>query len=107
MSKWLNTINTKPRPRGRTSLSFNTGDVLSLSLLNNNYICSHYNAADLSMLSDFTHFKNELNIINKSFINLGKPLKYEGVNIYIRDTILLAPANTRSLDAIGKLYESD
>ena len=59
------------------------------------------------MLTDFNLVKKELNIINKSFITLGKPLNFEGVNLYVRDTILLAPASSRSLDAISSLYESE
>ena len=59
------------------------------------------------MLTDFNLVKKALNIINKSFITLGKPLNFEGVNLYVRDTILLAPASSRSLDAISSLYESE
>jgi hypothetical protein len=59
------------------------------------------------MLEDFPLFKSELNIVGKSFVTLGKPLKIEGVNLYIRDTSLLAPSNSKSLASIGKLYESE
>jgi hypothetical protein len=59
------------------------------------------------MLSDFTLLKKEMNILQKSFLTLGKPLKYCGFNLFIRDTMLLAPANSRSLEAIGKLYENE
>jgi hypothetical protein len=57
------------------------------------------------MREDFETFKTELSIVNKSFVTLGKPLKIEGVNVYVRDTMLLSPAGNRSLDSIGKLYE--
>jgi hypothetical protein len=30
-----------------------------------------------------------------------------GMNLYFRDTMLLAPAASRSLNAIGKLYENE
>lgn len=51
--------------------------------------------------------KSCLNIVNKSFVTLGKPIVIEGVNVYIRDTFLLAPQKVRSLEALGKLYESE
>ena len=100
-------MNLNPKPRTRTSVCFNTGDKISLNFTKNNYLCSHYNPADLSQLSDFSNLKTDLNILQKSFLTLGKPLKYCGFNLFIRDTMLLAPANSRSLDAIGKLYESE
>jgi hypothetical protein len=42
----------------------------------------------------------------KSFVTLGKPIVHDGTNIIIRDTMLLAPGNSKSLDAIVKLYPS-
>ena len=96
---------TKLKPRIRTTLTFETGDKLSLTIVKNIYICAHYSSADLSMMSDFNDFKNELNIVNKSFVTLGKPLVIEGINVYIRDTVLLAPAGVKSLNQIGSLYE--
>lgn len=98
---------SKSKPRARKTINFNTGDRISISVVNNNYICSHYNAADLSILSDFCEFKNELNIVNKSFVTLAKPIVFADVNVYIRDTFLLAPQKVRSLEALGKLYESE
>ena len=103
IKKWY--LNSRSKPRTRTSMSFNTGDRISLTVVNNHYICSHYNAADLSILSDFNEFKTELNIVNKSFVTLGKPIVVSSVNVYIRDTFLLAPQKARSLDALSKLYE--
>lgn len=105
--KWMDNRNMKPLPRSRTSVSFRSGDKISINLIKNIYVCSHYNPADLSLLKDFTILKTDLNILNKSFITLGKPLTYGGFNLFIRDTMLLAPANSRSLDAIGKLYDSE
>lgn len=40
-------------------------------------------------------------------LSLGRPLKFEHTFIYIRDTILLAPAGKGSLAQLGKLYEND
>jgi hypothetical protein len=55
-------------------------------------------------LDDFDEFKKDLNIINKSIVTLVKPLTYEGTFVYIRDTMLLSPAESQSLDSLGKLY---
>lgn len=100
---WYEKIRLKPRCR--TTLNFRTEDRISITLVKNLYICAHYSSADLSILSDLQEFKHDLNIVNKSFLTLGKPLKYECTNVYIRDTILLAPAGLNSLDKIGKLYD--
>ena len=49
--------------------------------------------------------------MSKSFVTLGKPLKYEEsnskFNIYIRDSMLLAPQGKSSLKELGKLSEDD
>ncbi|KAH9867754.1 hypothetical protein IAQ61_007413 [Plenodomus lingam] len=37
-------------------------------------ICMHESAADLSMLKDFETFKENLDIVHRSFVTLGKPL---------------------------------
>ena len=68
------------------------------------YLIAHLTPADLSLLSDFDKIKEELSILNGSFVTLGKPLKYCGKNIHIRDTMLLAPGPSKSLAAIGRLY---
>ena len=100
--------NNKQKARIITKITFDDDSVrIPLSIVKNNYIISHYNAADLSMLSDFEVLKEKLSIVNKSFITLGKPLKWEGCFIYIRDTILLAPAGASSLGKLGKLYEEE
>jgi hypothetical protein len=79
---------------------------ISLSIVKNNYVLAHYNAADLSMLKDFEELKDKLSIVNKSFVSLGKPLRYEHTFVYVRDTMLLAPAGKGSLANLGQLYES-
>jgi hypothetical protein len=56
------------------------------------------------MLDDFEELKPNLDIINKSFVTLSKPIRFGSSNVYIRDTILLAPAGMGSLKALGKLY---
>ena len=103
--KWFD--NTKFKPRCRSKVVFDNGANISLSIVKNNYILAHYNAADLSMLDDFEDLKKNLSIVNKSFVSLGKPLRFESAFVYVRDTILLAPAGKGSLSDLGKLYDSD
>ena len=77
---------------------------VSVTKTKNYYIIAHLTPADLSLLSDFEEIKEELSIVNGSFVTIGKPLKYCGRNIHIRDTMLLAPGLSKSLAAIGRLY---
>jgi hypothetical protein len=88
-------------------LKFKDDNTISFSVVKNNYIICHYSPADLSMLSDFEELKNDLSIVKKVFVTLGKPLPYEHTNVYIRDTFLLCPAGGNSLEKIGKLYEKE
>lgn len=67
-------------------------------------VIAHLTPADLSLLSDFEDFKEDLSIVNGSFVTLGKPIKYEDRCVHFRDTMLLAPGGSKSLDSIGKLY---
>lgn len=68
------------------------------------FIIAHLTPADLSLLSDFEEFKEDLSIVNGSYVTIAKPLKICGRNTHIRDTMLLAPGGSRSLASIGKLY---
>jgi hypothetical protein len=77
---------------------------VSVTQTRNYYLIAHLTQADLSMLSDFDEIKEELSIVNGSFVTLGKPIKFQGRNIHIRDTMLLAPGGSKSLASIGKLY---
>lgn len=104
-SEWYD--NTFTKRRSKTTITFTNGEKIAVSVVKNTYICCHYSSADLSILDDFGDLKGELNIINKSFITLGKPLQIEGFNVYIRDTVLLAPAGAGSLESLGKLYSNE
>lgn len=83
--------------------SFTTNKV-SVTIKKQNFLLGHYNSADLSMLSDFNTFKHELDIVNKVFVTLRKPLLINGINVIFRDTMLLAPGGNKSLKNIGSLY---
>lgn len=103
--EWYN--RSKNRLRASTNLLFNNGAKINLTLIKNNSLLAPYNAADLSMLQDFDEIKINLSVVNKSFLTLGKPLKFKNTFVYIRDTILLAPSGKSSLAELGKLYETD
>lgn len=70
----------------------------------NNYFIGHLTSADLSMMNDFDEIKDKLDIVNKSFVTLNRSLLIDGVNVSIRDTMLLAPGGKKSLDSIGRMY---
>jgi len=56
------------------------------------------------MLKDFEDFKEGLNIVNNSYVTLGKPLEIANTNVIIRDSMLLAPQGRKSLESVGSLY---
>jgi hypothetical protein len=82
------------------------GDIRKISITKTrcSYIIAHLTQADLSLLSDFSMIKEELSIVNGSFVTIGKPIKYMNKNVHIRDTMLLAPGSSKSLASIGSLY---
>jgi len=77
---------------------------LSITKMKTYYILAHLTQADLSMLTDFEVIKEELNIVNGSFVTLGKPINYLNKNVHVRDTMLLAPGPSKALASIGSLY---
>lgn len=68
------------------------------------FIIAHLTPADLSLLKDFDEVKEDLSIVNGSYVTVAKPLRISGRNTHIRDTMLLAPGGSRSLASIGMLY---
>jgi hypothetical protein len=107
--KWYKTL--KVKPRGRTHINYNNDGnevKIPISIVKNFYIIGHYNSADLTMITNFDEeLKTKLSIVNKSFVSLGKPLKFNQHYVYVRDTILLAPGGYGSLSKIGKLYQNE
>ena len=83
-------------------------DYLRLSITVNKrlYISMHESTADLSVLKDFNELKNSLDLVNRSFVTLCKPLSYDWLSakVFIRDTILLAPVGAKSLASLGNIY---
>lgn len=81
-----------------------TKERVSVTIIKNNYFISHFSVSDLSMLKDFEIFKQELDIVNKAMVTLKKPLLIDGVNVIVRDTLLLAPGTNKKLASLGTLY---
>jgi len=82
-----------------------TPERISVTIVKNNVFVGHLTPADLSILTDFYGFKDQLDIVSKCFVTLGKPIQYGDSRIIIRDTMLLAPGGQKSLSSIGKLYK--
>jgi hypothetical protein len=95
---------SKSKRYTRTRMSSFSSDAVSVSKIRNNYLIAHFNVADLSMLSDFEEFKEGLDIVNKVFLTLKKPLRIEGFDVYIRDSSLLVPGGKKGLEVLGDLY---
>lgn len=95
------------KTRTKTTLSLKNGVRVPWTVAKNAYLIGHYNSADLSLLSGFEELKKSLSVIKKSFVTLGKPLKYDECFVYIRDTQFLFPAGNHSLPAVGRLYSSE
>jgi len=73
------------------------------------YIAAHYNAADLTLISDWKDVSlRNLDIVKKCYTSLSIPLKYSGgEKVYLRDTILLASAAAKSLGALAYAYKME
>jgi hypothetical protein len=97
-------VQEEDKRMSRSYMTSFSSDKVSVTKIRNNYFVAHLTNADLSMMNDFDLLKEELNIVQKSFITLGKPLRMYNTNIIIRDTLLLAPAGQKSLEAIGSMY---
>jgi hypothetical protein len=69
-------------------------------------VIAHLTPADFSLLNDFDVYKEELSIVNGSYVTIGKPIKVGERCVHVRDTMLLAPGLSKSLDSIGKLYNT-
>jgi hypothetical protein len=79
-------------------------DAVSITITKTYYIIGHMTSADLGQLSDFNTIKEDLSIVNGSFVTLGKALTVTGRNVHVRDTMLLAPGGSKGLAAVGSMY---
>jgi hypothetical protein len=94
------TVNEKSTRR----LTKNLPDKVCITVTRLYFVIGHLTPADLSQLSDFDEIKEELSIVNGSFVTLGKALKYRDRKVHVRDTMLLAPGGSKGLAVIGGLY---
>jgi len=71
------------------------------------YLAAHYNAADLPLIEDWNDVsQRNVDIVKKSFSSLSIPLIYKGKEkVYLRDTLLLASATAKSLNALAYAYK--
>jgi hypothetical protein len=60
-------------------------DKLSVTKIRNNYFIAHLTNADLSIMNDFDTLKEELDIVNKCFVTLGKPIVIGGSNTVVKE----------------------
>jgi hypothetical protein len=96
-------VNNPIKPKTHTKNFL--GLTLKMPVKRNLYLIGHYNAADLSMIKDWNEIKiGNLDIIQKSFVTLKKPIKSLGYNVILRDTMNLASAASRSLESLGKIH---
>jgi hypothetical protein len=97
--------NTTQKERIRKGLKFNRFSVYTNNII---YLTAHYNAADLSMLSDFENYKQYLNVVNKSFVVINRPIPFKHEdktwNMKISDTMLLSPPGCSKLKQLGEIY---
>jgi len=89
----------------RTYVNSFSEDKVSVTKIKNIYLIAHLTNADLCMLSDFDKFKEGLDIVQKSYITLRKPISINGNKFFIRDTLLLAPQGKKRLKDLGNLYD--
>lgn len=66
--------NTIRKSRKFKGLKFNRFSIFTNNII---YLTAHYNAADLSMLKDFNFYKQYLNIVNKSFVVINRPIPFK------------------------------
>lgn len=101
----LNVYDERNRKYSRTNNTSYTGEIISVTRKVNNYLLMHFSAADISILEDFEEFKSEFDIVNKSFVTLNKPILIDGVNVILRDTLLISPMGYKSLKKLSNLYD--
>jgi len=73
----------------------------------------HWSLADLTMLADFDELKTKFDSLRKTYATVKRPLEItwtdsmrhkHKLEIFIRDTLLLAPQSARKVANLGKLH---
>lgn len=76
------------------------------------YLVGHFTRADIPAFSDFQEMTHYMSALRSTFVTTNEHLKISlktlnglpvGLNLYIRDTMLLTPQAKRSLKELGKL----
>ena len=98
-------------------------DKIIETIPNQIYLVAHYNRADIPAFDDKDKLIKRLNNVRKSLVTRDLPIKLkikyfedevinpdpsiddESLNIYLRDTILLAPTGQKSLAELGNLVD--
>ncbi|RPA88516.1 hypothetical protein L873DRAFT_1796612 [Choiromyces venosus 120613-1] len=76
-----------------------------INMVTKNYLIAHYNAADLTLIEDWKELSHQnIDMLNKSYSSLIKPIKALNQKVYIRDTILLASAAAATLAVLGDAH---
>lgn len=67
------------------------------------YLLCHFSIADFSILKDYQVFKRQFDIIRGTLASCQKPIRNNGLAIFLRDTSNLADVRT-SLEKLGESY---
>src|SRR4051812_8003364 len=76
------------------------------------YLAGHWTRADLPGFADYGRIRKKLDGVRKTYVSLGKPPsigrkkngRWHGSKVWLIDTFLLAPGNSRGLDKVARLY---
>jgi hypothetical protein len=75
-------------------------------------LVGHWTLSDLAMLEDFDKLKHQFSSIRNTYVTLQQPLKVtvhdssghrHDIAVTLRDTLLLTPGGSKSLDSLGDL----
>ena len=66
-------------------------EINKLRVVKEIYLIAHYTTADICSWSDFENIKEYFGISQKSFISITKSYNFQGWQVKLRDTALLAP----------------
>ena len=100
-------IQSVNKPNSRITYRFNNSlSKINITINRTLYLCMHESAADFSILKNFDILKEQLDIIDRSYVTRSKPLIFDFCKskVHFRDTILIAPAAAKSLASIGEIY---
>jgi len=80
------------------------------------YLCAHFALADFPAFEDLSKLVSKMDTVRRTFVSLKKPIwincydssKHKrSIQVYVRDSMLLAPAGMNSLKELGNLIGLD